>query len=51
MRNNLLLMNVGHANSLFMAITFSICAVFDLLFSDYANDQGVAGFIAGFYPG
>lgn len=48
MRNYLSLMSVGHASSLFMVITFSICAVFDLLFPDYAMIRIWQGLLPGF---
>jgi hypothetical protein len=39
---------VGHATSLFLAISFILCVVFDLLFPDYAMYQSWQALVPGF---
>ena len=39
MRHGFSLVAVGHASSLFLAITFSLCVAFDLLFPEMAMFQ------------
>ena len=39
----------GHATSLFIAITFLLCVVFDLLFPRYAMYHAWLGLLPGFH--
>ena len=48
MKQGLSLFAVGHATSLLMAITFSICVVFDLVFPDMAMYQVWIKLLPGF---
>jgi len=48
MRHGLSLLAVGHASSLFLAITFSLCVVFDLLFPSLAMYQIWLKLLPGF---
>lgn len=42
------LLAVGHASSLFLAITFSLCVAFDLLFPQWAMYQSWRALLPGF---
>lgn len=48
MRHGILLMAVGHASSLFLAISFSLCVAFDLLFPEAAMYQVWLKLLPGF---
>jgi hypothetical protein len=48
MRNSLSLAVVGHATSLFLAITFVLCVGFDLVVPQYAMYEHWQGFLPGF---
>jgi cytochrome c biogenesis protein CcdA len=48
MKSGLSIIAVGHATSLTLAITFSICVVFDLLFPDMAMYQVWIKLLPGF---
>jgi uncharacterized membrane protein YqhA len=48
MRHGLSLLAVGHASSLFLAITFSLCVAFDLLFPSLAMYQIWLKLLPGF---
>jgi hypothetical protein len=39
---------VGHASSLFLAMTFAVCVAFDLLFPDHAMYQAWQKLLPGF---
>ena len=47
-RPGLPLMPLGWALSLFLAVTFVVCVVFDLIFPDYAMYETWAGLLPGF---
>lgn len=48
MRNSLSLTVVGHATSLFLAVTFVLCVGFDLVVPQYAMYEHWQGFLPGF---
>lgn len=48
MRQSLSLTAVGHATSLFLAITFALCVGFDLLFPAHAMYQSWQHLLPGF---
>ncbi len=48
MKKGVPLLAVGHASSLFLAISFTLCIVFDLLFPDYAMYQSWQALVPGF---
>lgn len=48
MRQRLSLSAVGHATSLFLAITFVACVVFDLIFPSYAMFRAWQDLLPGF---
>ncbi len=48
MRRGIPLVAVGHASSLFLAITFSLCVAFDLVFPQYAMFQAWLKLLPGF---
>jgi len=48
MNNRLSLLAVGHASSLFLVITFTICVVFDLLFPGHAMYRVWQDLLPGF---
>ena len=48
MRHGFSLLAVGHASSLFLAITFSLCVAFDLLFPSLAMYQMWLKLLPGF---
>lgn len=48
MRQGLSLIAVGHATSLLLAITFTLCVVFDLLFPSYAMFETWHKLLPGF---
>lgn len=48
MRKGLSLKGVGHATSLFLAITFAACVVFDLVFPQRAMFQAWQNLLPGF---
>jgi len=48
MKAGISLVAVGHATSLFLAITFSLCVGFDLLFPDLAMYQAWQKLLPGF---
>jgi hypothetical protein len=48
MRQSLSLAAVGHATSLFLAITFALCVGFDLLFPAHAMYQSWQHLLPGF---
>lgn len=47
-RPSLPLVPLGWALSLFFAVTFIVCVVFDLIFPDYAMNETWAGLLPGF---
>ncbi|MCD2362676.1 DUF5676 family membrane protein [Sulfitobacter mediterraneus] len=47
-RPDLPLMPLGWALSLFLAVTFVVCVVFDLIFPDYTMYETWAGLLPGF---
>ena len=49
MRHSLSLKAVGHATSLFLAITFVLCVCFDLLFPSRAMYQSWQALLPGFH--
>ncbi len=48
MRHNLSLIAVGHATSLLLAITFTLCVAFDLLFPGWAMFEAWHKLLPGF---
>ncbi len=48
MKQTLSLMAVGHASSLFLAMTFTLCIIFDLLFPEAAMYRSWQAFLPGF---
>jgi hypothetical protein len=48
LKHGLSLVAVGHASSLFFAITFSLCVAFDLLLPDFAMYQVWLKLLPGF---
>lgn len=48
MKPGISLIAVGHASSLFLAITFSLCVAFDLLFPEHAMYQAWQKLLPGF---
>ena len=48
MNTRISLIAVGHATSLFLAITFAICVGFDLLFPEHAMYQAWQKLLPGF---
>ncbi|MFQ5755896.1 MAG: DUF5676 family membrane protein [Acidiferrobacterales bacterium] len=48
MKQGLSLVAVGHATSLMLAITFTLCVAFDLLFPDYAMFEVWRKLLPGF---
>lgn len=48
MKPGISLLAVGHASSLFLAITFTLCVVFDLLFPGHAMYQAWRDLLPGF---
>ena len=48
MKTGVSLFAVGHATSLFLAISFTLCVVFDLLFPDYAMYSSWQALVPGF---
>ena len=48
MKHGISLVAVGHASSLFLAITFSICVAFDLVFPELAMYQVWLKLLPGF---
>jgi Sec-independent protein secretion pathway component TatC len=48
MSNRVSLVAVGHASSFFLAITFTLCVGFDLVFPDYAMYQTWQKLLPGF---
>ncbi len=48
MRSRISLFAVGHATSIFLAITFAICVGFDLLFPSHAMYQSWQKLLPGF---
>ena len=48
MKSSLSLMAVGHATSLFLAISFALCVGFDLLFPAHAMFQSWQRLLPGF---
>lgn len=48
MRSGLSLAALGHATSLFLAISFTLCVGFDLLFPDMAMYQSWQSLLPGF---
>ncbi len=48
MNKRLPLLAIGHATSLLLSITFTICVIFDLLFPQYAMYQAWQAFLPGF---
>lgn len=49
MRQGLSLTAVGHATSLFLAITFVLCVCFDLMFPAHAMYQSWQNLLPGFH--
>ncbi len=48
MKSGILLSAVGHATSIFLAITFAVCVGFDLLFPSHAMYQSWQKLLPGF---
>jgi hypothetical protein len=48
MSNRVSLVAVGHASSLFLTITFTLCVGFDLIFPDHAMYQAWQKLLPGF---
>ncbi len=48
MRGGISLVAVGHASSLFLAITFALCVAFDLLFPEHAMYKAWQNLFPGF---
>ena len=48
MKSGISLMAVGHASSLFLAITFALCVGFDLLFPEHAMFKAWQALLPGF---
>ncbi len=48
MNRTILLIAVGHATSLFLSITFTLCVVFDLLFPEHAMFKAWQDLLPGF---
>jgi len=48
MRTGVRLVAVGHASSLFLAITFTLCVVFDLIFPAHAMYESWRALLPGF---
>jgi len=48
MKTGVSLFAVGHASSFFLAISFTLCVAFDLLFPDYAMYQSWQALVPGF---
>ena len=48
MRQGISLWAVGHASSLFLATTFTLCVVFDLLFPEHAMFEAWRKLLPGF---
>jgi hypothetical protein len=48
MRSSLSLATVGHATSLFLAITFVLCVGFDLVVPQFAMNEHWQGYLPGF---
>jgi hypothetical protein len=48
MKTGVPLLAVGHATSLFLAISFTLCVAFDLLFPNYAMYQSWQALVPGF---
>jgi hypothetical protein len=48
MRPGVSLIAVGHASSLFLAITFTLCVIFDLLFPEHAMYRAWRDLLPGF---
>lgn len=48
MKTNISLLAVGHATSALLAISFTLCVVFDLLFPDYAMYSSWQALVPGF---
>ncbi|NOZ09642.1 MAG: hypothetical protein GXP09_01140 [Gammaproteobacteria bacterium] len=48
MKNGISLKAVGHATSLFLAISFTLCVAFDLLFPEHAMYESWRRLLPGF---
>lgn len=48
MNNRLSLTAIGHATSLFIAISYTLCVLFDLLFPEYQMYQAWQNLLPGF---
>ena len=48
MKTGVSLVAVGHASSLFLAITFALCVAFDLLFPEHAMFKAWQDLLPGF---
>ena len=48
MRQGISLLAVGHTSSLFLAVTFVLCVVFDLLFPEHAMFEAWRKLLPGF---
>ena len=48
MKHSISFSAVGHASSLFLAITFAVCVIFDLLFPSHAMYQAWQKLLPGF---
>jgi len=48
MKAGVSILAVGHATSILLAISFTVCIVFDLLFPDYAMYQSWQALVPGF---
>lgn len=48
MNNRISLLAMGHATSLFLAITFTVCVAFDLIFLEHAMYRAWQDLLPGF---
>ena len=48
MKHKISLSAVGHATSIFLAVTFTVCVVFDLIFPDHAMYKSWIQLLPGF---
>ncbi len=48
MNNRISLLAMGHATSLFLAITFTVCVAFDLIFPEHAMYRAWQDLLPGF---
>ena len=48
MKHRISLSAVGHATSIFLAVTFTVCVIFDLIFPDHAMYKSWIQLLPGF---